>query len=163
MFDEFRFADGQTTTNTTSTGEVSDNVWDLENSASGIAIKQTDFMVEGWLEFLITALSITSGVTEGLHIGMRTDDAASLATARTTTAGYHEIGGIQILKTQHIIAGRNFSIPVRFERCKQFVGFWIKAGSTALVGTITFDAVFIQAPHSNILAQRQKKPNTSFA
>ncbi|KKM02876.1 hypothetical protein LCGC14_1780040 [marine sediment metagenome] len=161
MFD-FEFADAQTSTNTTSTGEVSDDVWDLENSASGTAIGQTDFMVEGWLNFVITALSITSGITEGFHIGMRTDDAASLATARTGSAGYHEIGGIQILKTQHIIAGREWSIPVRFENCKQFVGFWIKAGSTALVGTITFDANFIQAPHSNILAQRQKRSNTSF-
>ena len=119
-------------------------------------------MVEGWLNVVITALSLTSGMTQGLHFAMLTDDAASLATAQTGTAGFHEIGGIQVLKTQHVIAGREFSIPVRFENCKQFVGFWARAVNTTLTGSITLDANFIQAPHSNILAQRQKRSNSGF-
>lgn len=161
MFD-FEFSDAQLFTNLTSTGEVSDDVWDLENSSSGVAIGQDDFMVEGWLNVLITALSITSGVTQGVHFAMRTDDAASLATAQTASAGYFEIGGVQVLKTVYLIAGREFSIPVRFEKCKQFIGFWAKAVNTTLTGTINIDANFIQAPHSNILLQRQNRSNTSF-
>ena len=156
MRDKFIFADGQAFASEDSTGTKSTNIWDLEADVT------VDQMVEGYVNFVITALTLTSGLTQGLVLSVRTDDATALATAKTTTNGFHEIGRIEILKTQHIALGRGFAVPIKCDICKRYLGGWVAAGSTALTGTISFDIWFENTPISLGNKTIQKRSSSSF-
>lgn len=150
MRDKFIFSDNQTCTNLDSTGEISTNIWDLEEDVA------VDQMIEGFLNITIISATLTSGLTEGLVVGLRTDDAVGLATAQNgTNAGYVDVGTKHLLK-EEIVAGRSFSMPFRQDVCKKYLGGWAKAKNTALVGNIHLEMWFENNPVSQL--RIQKKP-----
>lgn len=129
-------SDSQTFTNTDSTGEISSNMYDLEESAI------TDDQLFGFLNLTVISATLTSGLTEGIHVAVRTDDATDLATAKDGAgAGYVEVGGIEIPK-EEIVAGRQFSIAYLKDIAKRYIGGWVKAVSTQLTGNIVLDMEF---------------------
>lgn len=163
MYDNFVFSDNQLFTNLSSTGAVSTNVWDFENSASGAAIGQTRFHIRGFLNVVITAASLTSGGTEGITLRLLHDSAAAALTTTRTAAG----AGFFVLCSQgislnEVVAGRTFSIPFQKDRCLKYIGFWPVATSTTYTGTLRFDANFSSEPESSVILNTQKRPNTSF-
>ncbi len=156
MRDKFFFADGQDFTDEDSTGTISEYYWDLEEDAN------VDMMIEGYVNFVCTVHAYTSGMTQGLVLSVRTDDAVACNTAKTSTAGFFEIGRIEILLTQHIKAGRGWSVPIKTDIAKKYLCGWVAAGSTALVGTLSFDIWFENTPISLGNKAIQKRSNTSF-
>jgi len=133
-------SDSQVLTNLSGTGEIATNFYDAEENAI------TDDQLFGFLNVTIIAITTTSGLTEGILLAVRTDDATDLATAKDgTSAGYVVIGGVEIPK-EEVIAGRQFSVPYRKDVGKKYFSAWYKAVNTAHVGTITVDAEFSNAP-----------------
>ena len=156
MRDKFYFADGQAFASEDSTGTISEYYWDLEEDAN------VDMMIEGYVNFVCTVLTYTSGMTQGMVLSVRTDDAVSHATAKTATAGYFEIGRIELLLTQHIKVGRGWSVPIKTDIAKKYMCAWVATGSTALVGTMSWDIWFENTPISLGNKAIQKRSNTSF-
>ncbi len=163
MYESFVFSDNQTFTNLSSTGEVSDNVWDFESSSSGVAIGQTRFNIRGFLNIVITSVAYTSGGTEGITFRLLHDSAAAaLTTSRATSgAGFYVLCSLGIAYDE-IVAGRTFSIPFQKDRCLKWIGFWPVATSTTYTGALKFDAHFSSEPESSVILNTQKRPNTSF-
>lgn len=150
MREKFIFSDGQSFDDEDSTGTISDNIWDLEEDVVA------DQMIEGYLNGVILTYTLTSGGTEGLIIGLRTDDAVSLDTARSATAGYDDICMKAIL-LQYMAAGLAFSIPFICDVTKKYLGAWVKAASTQFTtGVLTLDLWFENTPISKL--GLQKKP-----
>ena len=156
MRDKFIFADGQAFASEDSTGTISQNIWDLEEDVS------VDQMIEGYVNFVCTVLTLTSGLTQGVVLSVRTDDAVGLATAKTGTNGYFEIGRIEILKTQHLAVGRGWAVPIKTDIAKKYLGAWVAAGSTALTGTFSWDIWFENTPISLGIKAIQKRSSSSF-
>jgi hypothetical protein len=159
MEDKFVFSDAQTITNTTSTGEISDNIWDLEYNDADVLIS-TDQMIKGNVVVILTTVTITSGITEGLIVGVRVDDAVGLATARNgTTAGFRDIAMAHVLK-EELVNGLVINVPFFCDRTarSRYLGVWYKAASTALVGSIILDAVSHNESRSYQVAGLQKRP-----
>ena len=153
MRDKFVFADGQTSTNTDSTGEIMTNYFDLEQYAN------TDLMQCGVLNVLLTSVTVTSGLTEGMIFGVRLDDATDLATSQDgSSAGFTEIA-MRHACTEALVAGRVITIPFHFDNVPRakYLGGWVKAYSTQLTGNIVFDAWFSTYAESNYGIQ--KKPS----
>lgn len=153
MRDKFLFSDAQVFTNSDTTGAISSNVWDLEEDSV------TDQMIEGCLMVKIIAATL-SGLTEGLIVGLRLDDAANLATAQNgTSAGYKDIAMKHILK-EEIVAGKVFAIPfleIKTARSK-YLGAWAKAVNTANTGTVTLEMYYSERP-DDAIKNVQKKPS----
>lgn len=142
MRDKFLFSDGQAFSNLSSTGEISSNIWDLEENAS------VDQCIQGCLMVTITACTLTSGLTEGMKLSLRVDDATDLATAKNgSTAGYKVVASKEVLK-EEIVAGRTFPIPVyeTLTSRSKYMGFWPTAVSTQLTGSVTLEAWFEDMP-----------------
>lgn len=151
MRDKFLFSNDQTLTSLSGTGEISTNIWDLEENVVA------DQQVKGCLMITILAATLTSGLTEGLIVGLRTDDAVGLATAQNgTSAGFKDIVMKHILK-EEIVVGRTFAIPVMDAVSKKYLGAWFKAKTTALVGNIHVEVYFTEDP-DDIQKKIQKKP-----
>jgi len=139
---DFEFSSSQTFTNTNSTGEVSENIWDIEENGP------VDNQVLGWIN--ITVLSATiSGLTEGLIIELRSSDNTNIS----TTPLY--LGALQLGPTE-IVAGKQFAFGVCRANLKKYVGGWARAVNTANTGAIVLDIEFNTDPviEMNI----QKKP-----
>jgi hypothetical protein len=154
MYDNsFEFSNNQALATLDSTGVVSTNVWDLENSASGAAMNQTDFMVYGWVHFIILSTTNTTG--NNFRITLVSSSTAAL----TGTLKY--LGGTELLTAQ-IVAGNKFSFGVCLNNCEQFLGIWYKS-ATSLTGATGVDCYFTDGPLTspNDVAN-QKRPNSSF-
>ncbi len=154
MYDNgFEFSNAQALSTLDSTGVVSSNVWDLENSSSGIAMNQTDFMVMGWIHFIILSTTNTTGNN------FRVTLVSSSSAALTGTLKY--LGGQELL-IPDIVAGNKYSFGVSRQKCEQYLGIWYKA-ATSLTGATGVDCYFTDGPLTspNDVAN-QKRPNTSF-
>lgn len=135
-------SDNQDFANTTSTGEVTDNVYDVETSNGSLAVL-TDDQIVGFMNVTLITVPAQATIvgTEGLVIEARTAAAAAL------TSLYEVIGGISILPAK-IVAGAKFSVPCRFDVLQKYVGGWVRAVNTAVVGTIYADIEFSDLPIS---------------
>lgn len=126
-------SDGQTFTNTDSTGEISTNTIDFEQNA------MADDQISMELILTVISATVTSGLTEGLQVSLRTDDAAALTTARDAAgAGYIDAGTIDLLVTD-LVAGKQYSTHCRRDKAKRYAGGWVRAKSTSLVGNVVLD------------------------
>lgn len=132
MEDKFVFADGQDLSTLDSTGEVSDNIWDIEEDA------HVDGQVIGYMNVLILATTNTGG-DSGLIFEFRSSDSAAMA----TTPFY--LGIIQILQSE-IVAGRHFSIGVTKSQLKKYVSAWPRTVSESLDNATTVDIWFSVMP-----------------
>lgn len=154
MREKFLFSDNQTFTNLSTTGEISTNIWDAEENAS------VDQCIQGCLMVTIISATLTSGLTEGMRLALRGDDAVGLATAKDGSSnGYKELACKEILK-EEIVAGRTFAVPVydvKPARCK-YLGFWPTAVSTQLTGNIHMEAWFEEGIGDSI-KNVQNKPS----
>jgi len=131
MREKFIFSDGQTIASPNSTGVVSDNYWDLEESVT------TDQQVFGWLNIYIRSATI-SGLTEGLMIEFRTSDATALTSPQYL--------GVIMLLPGEVVAGKKCSIGVLKSTCLKYLGVWFRAHTTANTGNIVVDAWFSEQP-----------------
>jgi len=131
----YKFSDSQTLSNLDSTGEISDNTWDMEANA------MVDDMIMG--NVIVTIISApaqaTIAGTEGMQIEVRTDSNVNL----TTTPEI--IGAISVLPAK-VIAGAQFTIPVFCPKMQKQMGVWYKDVSTDFVGDIVVDADFQYSP-----------------
>lgn len=155
MREKWLFSDNQDFDDEDSTGTISTNIWDLEydNGDNLIVVDQGQV---GYLNGVINTYGYTSGGTEGLIVGLRTDDAVSLDTARSDSAGYDDICMKAIL-LQYIVAGYAFSVPFVCDRLKRYLGAWVSAASTTFATTVlTIELWFENTP----ITQRrlQKRP-----
>ena len=150
----FQFSNAQALGTLTSTGVVSDYVWNLEDSASGSAMNQTDMMVYGWVNFIILSSTNTTG--NNLRIILVSSSTAAL----TGTLEY--LGGTELLIPE-IITGYSGSFGVCRAHCEKFVGIWYDP-STTLTGATSVDCWFSETPINSPKGfGSQKRPNASFA
>lgn len=135
-----KVSDAQARTNPTSTGTVSTNVLDLEQN-SAAATLLTDDQLVGYMNVVITAVSYSSGGTEGISLQVRNGDNSD----GTTGA---EIIGQQDVPLAGVVAGAKFSVPFRRDVAERYVASWLAAKSTTYTGTITVDVDFSDQPIS---------------
>lgn len=133
-----KFSDNQDLTTLDSTGEVSDETWDLEENGSDSITD--DQVVGGVMVTIMDDTSVTDG-DEGLLIEIRTAAAEALA------SGYEVIGARSILAAR-VIPGTRIFIPVHCDVAQKELGVWYKAVSTSFTGTIYVDADFQTMPDS---------------
>ena len=151
----FEFSAPQALGTLNSTGVVSTGVWDLENSSSGVSMRQTDMMIHGWVNFII--LSTTSNVT-GTGTNFRITLVSSSSAALTGTLKY--LGGTELLIPQ-IITGFRGSFGVHQHTVEQYLGVWYKA-ATSLTGATSIECWFSEHPEQSPDDSSQKRPNTAF-
>jgi len=130
--EEYKFSDNQDLNNLSSTGEVSDETWDLEEIHSGSV---ADDQVMGWVIVTLMADTDVSGGDEGLLIEVRTAAAEALA------SGYEVVGARSILQAA-VVAGTQIAIPIYCDVAQKELGLWYKAINTSFVGYIYADADF---------------------
>lgn len=133
-------SDAQARTNSSSTGTVSTNVLDLEQD-SDANVLITDEQVEGFMNVVITAVSYTSGGTEGISLQVRNGDNSNC------TTGAEIIGQLDVPLAE-VVAGAKFSVPFKRDVCERYLGGWLAAKSTTYTGTITVDVDFASNPIS---------------
>jgi len=144
MIDKFQFCDDQTFTNTSSTGEISDNIWDLEEG--GV----TDGQVIGYLNVHIISATI-SGLTQGLEIQLRTSDSTD-----GSTPNY--LGVIRLGPTE-VAARKNYSIKINRAKLHKYIMLWALAVNTANTGNFHLEAWFSDTPITGPDINIQKKPS----
>lgn len=145
MIDKFQFCDDQTFTNTDSTGEVSDNIWDLEEDVT------VDQQIHGWLNVHIISATI-SGLTQGLEIQLRTSSAAAMATSQKYLA-------VLRLNSAEVAAGKRYCVGVNRAALEKYVGLWALAINTANTGNFHLEAWFSEHPYTGPDINIQKKPS----
>ena len=154
MHDKFVFSDAQALSTLDSMGVVSSNVWDLETKDGTVAMGQTDFMVYGWVNFIITASTNTTGNNFRITL------VSSSTAACTGTLEY--LGGVELMIPE-IITGYTGSFGVCRAHCEQYLGIWYKAATT-LTGATGIECWFSDSPVNSPKGfGMQKRPNTSFA
>ena len=144
MIDKFQFSDNQDFVDPDSTGEISDSIWDLEES--GVV----DGFVSGFLNVRVNSATI-SGLTQGLDIELRSSDAEA-----GTTPQY--LGVIKLLPAE-VVAGNQFSIGVNKAVLHKYLCAWVKAVNTANTGTIYLEIWFADTPVTAPRINIQKKPS----
>lgn len=149
---KYLLSDNQDFANTDSTGEVTDNVFDMETS-DGTVATITDDQMMGWvnISFGTVPAQATIAGTEGLMVSILTDSAAALTTLPKTIGARSFLPG-------DIIAGRTYSIPIMCDKLEKYVGGWVKAISTSVVGTIYADIEISDHP-VGLNEQIQKVPS----
>lgn len=131
-------SNAQARVNPDSTGTVSSNVLDLEQTSAAVVIL-TDDQIEGFMNVVLTAVALTSGGTEGISLQVRNADNSNLATGA-------EIIGQQDVPLADVVAGAKFSVPFKRDKAERYAGGWLAAKSTTYTGTITVDAEFSDQP-----------------
>ena len=139
---KFLLSDNQDFAGLTGTGEVTDNVYDME-TLDGSKANFTDDQGIGWANITFGTVPPQSTIvgTEGLVIELRTDAAAALTTLPEIC------GAISIIPSK-IISGAQFSIPFRMDIMQKYFGGWLRAYSTAVTGTIYADIKISDHPKS---------------
>ena len=148
----FEFSNAQELTTLSSAGVVSSYVWNLEDSSSGVAMGQTDFMIKGWVNLIILLSTNTTGTNFRITL------VSSSTEACTGTLKY--LGGTELLIPQ-IITGNRFSFGVCQHTVEQYLGIWYKS-ATSLTGATGVDCWFSDSPLTSPDDSSQKRPNTSF-
>ena len=148
----FEFSAPQALGTLTSTGVVSTGVWDLENSSSGVAMRQTDMMIHGWVNFIILSSTNTTG--NNLRIILVSSSSAAL----TGTLKY--LGGTELLIPQ-IVTGYRGCFGVHQHTVEQYLGIWYDP-STTLTGATSIECWFSPYPEQSPDDSSQKRPNTAF-
>jgi hypothetical protein len=138
MRDNIPFAEEQTVTNPSSTGEITDNIHDLEKNSAAAALI-TDDQVEAVCNVVIRSVAFGSGGTEGVVFEVRTDDATNLATGEIVVGAVH-------IPLAEVVAGAKISIPFLRNVMKRYVGGWLRAHTTTYTGDIVFDQYIDFAP-----------------
>ena len=157
------FCNGQAFANTDGTGVVSEKVFNLQLDGSAGNTILTDDEVVGVLNILITDTDVvpaTDSGTEGMIIELRTDDAASLATAKDNAgAGYRVLGAAEI-PLNELVVGTKIAIGIPGGIvAKEFLGTFTKATSTQIDGSVTYDQWFTNLPDGTENEDRQKVPS----
>ncbi len=145
MIEKFQFSDNQTITDVSSTGEVSSNVWDLEENAS------VDQQIHGWLNVHIVS-AVISGLTQGMEIQFRTSSAAAMATSQKYL-------GVIRLNAAEVVTGKRYCIGINRAQLEKFVGLWFLALNTQNTGAIVIEAWFSEHPYTGPGINIQKKPS----
>ena len=142
MRENMLLSDNQDFANTTSTGEVTDNVFDVEVDDAAVALIADDQGI-GYMNITINAApaQATIAATEGLVFEVRTDSAAALTTLPEIC------GAISVLPSK-LVAGAKFSVPFRMDVLQKYLGGWVRDYSTDVVGTIYADIHFSDTPIS---------------
>ena len=133
------FSDAQALTTLDSTGEVSDNVFDMEIDSDSNAIITNDQVV-GVLNITIPALAGQIAGDEGLTIQLLSNDNADM-----TTGTEVELGTAHASQAE-LVAGCVKNIEVTKAMTQKFLGVWYKATSTTLTTGQTVDAHWSIAP-----------------
>ena len=143
MRENMLLSDNQDFANTDSTGEVTDNVFNVETDDAAAALIADDQGI-GYMNVTLNTVPAQASIaaTEGLIFEVRTDSAAALTTL-------HEVcGAISVLPSK-LVAGAKFSVPFRMDVLQTFLGGWVRDVSTDVVGTIYADIHFSDTPISN--------------
>ena len=142
MRDNILLSDNQDFANTTSTGEVTDNVHNVEANSSAVALIADDQGM-GYMNVTLNTVPAQATIagTEGLIFEVRTDAAAALTTLPEIC------GAVSVIPTK-LLAGAKFSVPFRMDVLQTFIGGWVRAYNTAVVGTIYADIHFSDTPIS---------------
>ena len=138
MRDNIPFAEEQTVTNATSTGEIADDQHDLEQNSAGTTLI-TDDQVEACCSVVIRSVAYGSGGTEGVVFEVRTDDNANLATGEIVIGAVH-------VPLAEVVAGAKITIKFLRNVMKRYIGGWLRAKSTTYTGDIVFDMYIDFAP-----------------
>lgn len=128
--EEYKFCDNQQFEDLDSTGEVSEETWDLEEIHSG---NVTDDQVLAWIIVTFMADTSITGGTEGLLIEARTAAAEALSSS-------YEIVGARSVLPANVVAGNQVAIPVYCDIAQKELGLWFKAINTQFTGDIYVDA-----------------------
>lgn len=123
-----------------STGEVTDNVLDLEQDGSSNVIL-TDDQVEGFMNVVVTSTSGIGGGTEGIVVEVHNGDNSDLTTSAKVLASLD-------IPYASLVDGAAFSVPFRKSNCDRYLGGWVMAKSTSLTGTLYLDIEFSDEPIS---------------
>lgn len=145
MIDKFQFSDAQTVTDVSSTGEVSEHIWDIEEDAS------VDQQIHGWLNVHVVS-AVISGLTQGMEIQFRTSSAAAMATSQKYL-------GVIRLNPAEVAAGKRYCIGVNRAKLEMYVGLWYLAINTQNTGAMVFEAWFSEHPYTGPDINIQKKPS----
>jgi len=142
MRENLLLSDNQDFANTDSTGEVTDNVFDMEATSGAVALI-TDDQGIGYMNVTINVApaQATIAATEGIVFEVRTDSAAALTTLPEVC------GAISVLPSK-LVAGAKFSVPFRMDVLQKYLGGWVRDVSTDLVGTLYADIHFADTPIS---------------
>ena len=134
------FSDAQDLTTLSSTGEVSDYVFDMELSKDGGDTILTNDQVVGVLNITIPALSGQVAGDEGMYILLLSNDSADM-----TTGDEVELGRAFASQAE-LQAGCVKNIEVTANLTQKFLGVWYKAHTTTLTTGQTVDAHWSIAP-----------------
>lgn len=134
------FSDAQTLGALDSTGEVSDNVFNMEEESDGGAVIIEDDQLVGVLNITIPPLAGQVAGDEGMDIGILSNDNADMATGVELSLGSAHATQAEL------VAGCVKNIEVIIPLTQRFVGVWYKATSTTLTTGQLVDAHFSIAP-----------------
>ena len=142
MRENLLLSDNQDFANTDSTGEVTDNVFNMEANSAAVALIADDQGI-GYMNVTINVAPAQATIagTQGLVFEVRTDSAAALTTLPEIC------GAISVIPSK-IVAGAKFSVPFRMDVLQTFLGGWVRAYSTSVTGTIYADIHFSDTPIS---------------
>lgn len=140
MRDKFTFSNAQALGALTSTGVVSEDVDDLELTASGGATIIEDDFIDCWVNVLITAVPGSQAATEGLNIRVLANDNADMTTGTEVV-----LAQADVILTD-IVAGMKIPIRVYKQLTAKFLGVWYRAVSTTLTTGVLVDCWKHTAP-----------------
>jgi hypothetical protein len=135
-------SNSQTYSGLDSTGAVTDNVKDMEVDSAANALL-TDGQLGCFANVIIISAPAQATIvgTEGVEFQIRTAAAAAL------TSLYEICGAISLLPSK-IVTGAKFAVPCRMDVLQKFIGGWVKAVSTSVVGDIIVDIELSSEPIS---------------
>ena len=135
---DFQFCDAQALGALTSTGEVSDNVFDMELSKSGGDTIIEDDQLVGDLNIKIPANAAQTAAS-GMNIYLRSCDVADMTTNSIDL-------GVVFISTAEMVSGCVKNIQIIKSLTQKFVGLFIDPVSETLITGTTIDAQFNIAP-----------------
>ncbi len=142
MRDKWVFSNAQALGALDSTGEVSDDVFDLELTASGGAAIIEDDFIDCWVDILLTAVPSSQAATEGLNIRVLANDNADMTTGTEVVLASIDVINGDIVSP----AGKKFPIRVYKQLTAKFLAVWYRAVSTTLTTGVVLDAWVHTAP-----------------
>jgi len=136
---DIEFSNAQALGGLDSTGEVSDNVFDMELSKSGGDTILTNDQLKAIVNLTFPP-NANQIVATGLYVDLLSNDNADM------TTGDEVILGTVFVSMAELVAGCVKNIEVLATLTQKFVGLWYKAHSTTITTGNTVDAHFSIAP-----------------
>ena len=136
---DIEFSNAQALGAIDSTGEVSDNVFDMELSKSGGDTILTNDQLKAIVNLTFPP-NANQIVATGLYVDLLSNDNADM------TTGDEVILGTVFVSMAELVAGCVKNIEVLATLTQKFVGLWYKAASTTITTGNTVDAHFSIAP-----------------